>query len=682
MTTTPFADFARLVRERFEHLTRNPSVPVFVTTATPDELYAEYLASFPDGTNPMFRARTEHDCSTCRQFIKRLSGIVTLRPDGSYQTLWDVEAEAPYDAVSARMAEFIRQHPIAQIYRTKEAGYGALATFEEVPGSASIRWSHLHGVVPAHLRTLTPDAAVGEAAGNFQVLQRGLEELAVEALDIVEDLITTGDLYRGEEHASTVRQFASLKRKYLEVPEGPQRANFVWQNLRTPAARFRNTAIGTLVQDISDGLKDVEGGVSVEVAVARFESKVAPTNYRRTSAPLTKAMIDKALEKLRELGLENAVKRRFAVVEDVSVADVLFVDRSMRPHMRDNLADLLMEEVTRAPSQRTSGSGAVDVTSEEFFKNVLPGASSVELELGNVHLGNFVSLTAPAESGSGHLFSWDNDFAWAYDGDVADSIKQRVKKAGGNVNALLRVSLSWHNGDDLDLHCHVPWGSDVFYGNKQGILDVDMNAGAAHTREPVENLAFQSLRNGVYGVFVNQFAKRESVDVGFDIEYEYGGEVRQYRYDRAVRQNENVQVITITVQGGAVTNVTPHASMQQGGTVAAEKWGLSTGQTVPVDMVVLSPNHWGPPEDRRGNKHHIFVLRGCHNPDRARGFFNEFLRPELHEHRKVFEILGSKTMCPPSEKQLSGVGFSSTRHDRATFVVRKDNTTRTYNVQF
>lgn len=95
---------------------------------------------------------------------------------------------------------------------------------------------------------------------------------------------------------------------------------------------------------------------------------------------------------------------------------------------------------------------------------------------------------------------------------------------------------------------------------------------------------------------------------------------------------------------------------------------------------MLSPNYWG--DKGSGNKHYLFMLRGCKNPDPIRGFFNEFLRSDLTPHRKVFEILAGKTQCAPADEQLSGVGFSSTRHDRATFSVRKGGATRTYNVQF
>lgn len=48
----------------------------------------------------------------------------------------------------------------------------------------------------------------------------------------------------------------------------------------------------------------------------------------------------------------------------------------------------------------------------------------------------------------------------------------------------------------------------------------------------------------------------------------------------------------------------------------------------------------------------------------------------------MFEVLGGKLMTPASDDQLSGIGFSSTRRATATFRVRKDDTTRTFTVQF
>jgi hypothetical protein len=40
----------------------------------------------------------------------------------------------------------------------------------------------------------------------------------------------------------------------------------------------------------------------------------------------------------------------------------------------------------------------------------------------------------------------------------------------------------------------------------------------------------------------------------------------------------------------------------------------------------------------------------------------------LEQHRRVFEVLGNKTKCQPSNNQLSGVGFSSTRSDSVNVI--------------
>ena len=57
----------------------------------------------------------------------------------------------------------------------------------------------------------------------------------------------------------------------------------------------------------------------------------------------------------------------------------------------------------------------------------------------------------------------------------------------------------------------------------------------------------------------------------------------------------------------------------------------------------------------------MFIIENCKNNEPARGFFNEFLRNELHDHRKTFEILGSKMKTEVTDNQLSGIGFSSTQ---------------------
>lgn len=103
-----------------------------------------------------------------------------------------------------------------------------------------------------------------------------------------------------------------------------------------------------------------------------------------------------------------------------------------------------------------------------------------------------------------------------------DKIEQQVNNYGGNINAKLRVTLAWYNPDDLDIHANWPGGGEISFNNKQGILDIDMNdsAGGKQDRNnPVENLSFKNnMPNGRYSIYVVNFNRRSSSNVGFTID--------------------------------------------------------------------------------------------------------------------------------------------------------------------
>ena len=71
--------------------------------------------------------------------------------------------------------------------------------------------------------------------------------------------------------------------------------------------------------------------------------------------------------------------------------------------------------------------------------------------------------------------------------------------------------------------------------------------------------------------------------------------------------------------------------------------------------------------------------------EQTRGFYNEFLLSDLEKHRKVFELLGTKTIVNPDQAnpvpQVAGIGFSETVRSKLTVRVT-GKTIRTYEIQF
>lgn len=661
-----FKQIKELVKFQFDILSLGE---LFTVNPDREAIWDAYLSGFSD------EERQGHNCNCCKSFIRQWGGIVGI-VDNRMVSIWDAYMEdvpVEYHQSIKNLREYVHSLPISDIFRNDFPKLGTDFNFASHESGVPVKWTHFYVEAPRKfvVSATSVDTVKATFRDNKSVLKRSLEELTMEATETVLELIAQNSLYKGNEFEPQVKAFWTAQKQYAMVDN---KDLFCWEKSLTipqSVSRIRNTSIGTLLVDLSEG-KDLDQ------AVASYEQKVAPTNYKRPTSAITGRMIEDAQKRIMELGLESALQRRHAVETDISVNDILFIDKSSAA---TDVFGALKQEVKVNPK---SLSKVEEIGISDFITNVLPTSKSLHVMLENRHLNNFVSLIAPVESSVNRLFKWDNNFSWAYTNGVTDSIKERVKAAGGNVEGFLRVSLSWHNFDDLDLHITEPVGQvPIYYGHKRssytgGELDVDMNAGRGTTREPVENVIWtqkNKLAPGKYTVQVNNFAKREGAYMGYTVEVEYEGQ--SYFFEsKSSPQNRSTDTICRfeydTNAGIKFTLGIP----TEGNIVSKEKWGVSTNQFIKVKTLCLSPNYW---DGQIGNKHFMFMLENCISDEAPRPFFNEFLKEELTKDRKVFEVLGSKIKVEPSTNQLSGVGFSDTQRDHI-FVKVEGNFSRVLKV--
>ena len=641
-----FSQIQKQVQAQFNKITANGGT-LFQVEIDKDKIWETYLGAFPE------ELRQGNNCNCCKSFLRQYAGIVGLI-NNQKVTLWDFVAEdGEYaDAVKA-LHQYVVRQPITGIFLNSFAKCGS----EKTPDpKKQVIWNHFFITVPAAF--VKPVVSIGPAQSTAlsskDVFKRSLEEITTDSVDTVLELIGQNSLYRGNEFKGMLTEFRQAQTRFKAVKGADPKDNFCWtESVKTngAVARIRNTSIGTLLNDLS-------GGRDLDSAVGAFERVVAPSNYKRPTALVTPKMVENAKARLQELNLIGSLNRRLLSDRDLTVANALFVHRSTESG--GDIFDQLKKDTTVNPKTLAK---VEEISIADFVSKVLPSSKSIRVLVENRHMGNFVSLIGPQNEEDNSLFKWNNNYSWAYSGGVADSIKEKVKTAGGKVDGVLRISLAWHNHDDLDLHVIEPGGHEIHFRNKGrtsptgGVLDVDMNAGGGTTREPVENItwASQPKREGEYTAFVRNFARRETDGTGFEVEAEYDGETYNFSSkSNGATGKDNVAFKFTYSQKEGVKFIGATAGA---GYNSREKWGVKTGQFHKVKALTLSPNFWN---SEIGNKHYLFLLDGCKTDEDMRPFLNEQLKQELDADRKVFEILGGKMKVEPVENELSGLGFSDT----------------------
>lgn len=691
-------EFNQILKAHFEQMCK--SGKLFRSEISGQQVWDAYLASFVN--DPIFRdpASSEHNCNLCNNFIRRYGNIVSVDENYNLVSIFDVEGiDEEYKETAKQLSQLIKSAKIRDVFfetfdslhslnyektvktnpvfrlgldkNVKRYTKEEAEKFGVVKADEIRTFNHLHLDLPTQFVDKTGksiESIMGDYKSPKQVFQRAMEEISIDTLNLVRDLIKQGSLLDGETHLYKVEQFIPLKKEYDELAK-KERDNWCWvKSYNLPIAKFKNELIGVLCSALAEGEE-------LNKACQSWNKRVDPANYMKAVAPITKKQIEEAKKFVEANGYEESFDRRFATAEDIKVSEILHINATENKVKVVSLFDGVKAPPTR--HKRSEFDNVEEVTIDKFMNDILPTCTGVEALLKNSHLGNMVTLTTANNPDSKPIFKWDNNYSWTFNGNLAgkSQIKEEVKLKGGSVTGVLRFSMAWADGDkdnsDLDLHCIEPNRNEIYYSQKfsqrtGGNLDIDITQ--PNGRLSVENITYPKLEkmiDGEYKLFVHQFAERGSK--GFKAEVEFDGEIYSYEYNRPLKNKSNVNVATVTLKDGKFS-IEHHLPETSG---SKEIYGLETNNFHKVNLVCLSPNHWG--ENKVGNKHFFFMLEGCKTPTSIRSFHVENLIPELVTHRKVMEVLGTTNMIEPnSGKELSGLGYNATVRDE--LIVRLSGT--------
>jgi hypothetical protein len=689
-------NFNKLIQEQFQRMCETGKL--FRSSFSGNEVWDRYISSFEPQYNPIFRdpESSLHNCNLCKNFIRRYGNIIALDNNNNIMTIFDIDAPDEYKKVIRILSETLKQRNINNVFVETFEELNSLPyekcnknnkmfqlgvdknvkryTKEEAEKFGVVKpdeirtFHHLHLFIPKSFIDFTgssSESIMAEYRDKKNVFKRTMEEISLDTLLLVKDLINQNSLLDGKTHLHKLDAIIKAKKQYYQLKKNQD--NFCWSfSYDFQYAKFKNELLGVLCSELSQGEE-------LNKACQNWNKRIDPINYMKAIAPITKKQIEEAKQFVEENGYEKSFDRRFATIDDIKVSEIHHINNETEEIKSISIFDTVKSN-KHSQHKRSEFKNIEEIHIETFMKDILPTCSSVEAYVTSEHEKNFMSLTTSNIKNSKPIFKWPNNYSWTYNGNLAgkSQIKEAVKTAGGNIDGILRFSITWNydttDNSDLDAWCKQPDGIKIGYSSPyrkdrmniftklNGQLDLDIVR--PNGKLAVENIYFidkKHLINGEYLFWVNQFAARNSK--GFKAEIECDGQIYFYQYDNALSTNEKIHVASINYNNGIfqINHVLPETYHLK------EIYNLQTEVFHKINLICLSPNYWD--KHSIGNKHYFFIIDKCKSENSIRSFHAENLIPELAKHRKVLEILGNTTMIESTDKQLSGLGFNATVKD-------------------
>lgn len=289
-----FKNFKKDVEAAFNNMIAEN---LFVANVDKDLLWMGYLLSFEDET-----VRQDHNCNACKSFIRHYGKVVAIDPQTyKIKTFWDDVHTPGYEKTAQALAKLVKEAGIGDVFiQDVNEFHGCDHNVQLLPDGTTRTWTHLYVTIPNNFkfnrRVHGFDSAAGyrgDVRARAGVFERSISELKLEAVETVIELIEGNNLYRGAEFLKSLEEFRrTLVTAQTLSPEVG--TNYCWLNFKSPIAKIRNTAMGTLLIDLSNG-------VDLEKACPKMKSNGDLPNLGKHV--VLKTVSPQILDRLRESGL-------------------------------------------------------------------------------------------------------------------------------------------------------------------------------------------------------------------------------------------------------------------------------------------------------------------------------------------------------------------------------------------
>lgn len=404
--TVHVKDSFDVVNELMQRLFAQHAGKQLYTTDVTD-LDLTYLKGFDDPAE-----RQYHNCNACRRFIRNVGSLVYIDSQGRVQSpFWDIDLlQVPEEfRRSVELMNIQVSHSnVTGMFISAEAKLGLPKNWSP---THQHDWYHFNVILPAarvhrdRLRTAGQVAA--ERLQEFGILERSVGKYSMDTLSQAEALLKSDSSLRSDKFLVPLRKFKAL------IESRQTSANHLWQVVATdtPLARFGQSVVSTLLDDIADGK-------TLDEAKRAFQVKIDPLYYQRAQAAPKMGNLKQAEDIVAKLGVAASLKR--SVAEFNEVGGLAWLPRPARQGFQRTASSTLDVFANLAPFavqppkdyKRLPGQ---TMTWLKFANEVLPTAESI-LYTVPATAKPYFTATKATDGTAPVIFNWGSNFSgyrWA-----------------------------------------------------------------------------------------------------------------------------------------------------------------------------------------------------------------------------------------------------------------------------
>lgn len=423
-----YPEFSDAVKNRFNSMVRGGK-KLFTTNAI--GLFEAYIENLPS------EAQQHYTCNTCKNFIRKYGGLVTISDNGETESvLWN-ENEVPVfftESVKA-MKKLVMQARVNRVF---------LSDFETLGKPVAGEWKHLSVNLPNELihrsKLLTAGQSMAEKLEDFKMLMNALNDYPVDVVEQAVVLLKTESLYRSEKCLGVAEWFKGLHDRRNQVKNSIHKENLVWLAVATAPVGYchiRSSMIGTLLDDIASGM-------TFESVSRRFAEKMHPLKYQRPQAAPSAGNIAQAEKIVEKLGIQKSLIRRFAKLEEL---ETLWTPKSIKEEVKNGSIFSHLKAKSKKEELKMN-IPAVTMTWRKFSETVLPLAEEIEY---SVPSGNdvFSAILTASYEDAPPILQWDkeekrNPFSWYVYNDGSPASRWNLSTGYCKVTGITLQPSMWY----------------------------------------------------------------------------------------------------------------------------------------------------------------------------------------------------------------------------------------------